>query len=226
MQRHVRGDPVQEFRLFGGFRAPAGVSAQHGQNEPRRQILGLELAEEVPALPDAYGLEHGVPELSGMRRDELRRDADPRRLIEAGLHEVPKARNVHAPGADHEAALPIGIVEYVQVDVRCYGVGQALQGVKLARLYEAEVTRTEPVPAPLDVCDHLPLLNVHDEVIQQTPSGRVPCGSYRNAGVTYVRYYRTFHGESSSLAPIPTISVSVFYNNLGCVSNDSSSHVA
>src|SRR5215216_4421719 len=141
MQRHVRGDPVQKLRLLRRFGTVTRVPAQHGQNEPRRQIVGLELAEEVPALPDAYGLEHGIPELRGMRRDELRRDADPGRLIEAGLHEILEAGNVHPPRTDNEAALPRGIVEDVEVDVRSNGVGRSLQGVKLAGLYEAEIPR-------------------------------------------------------------------------------------
>jgi hypothetical protein len=83
-----------------------------------------------------------------MRRDEPRRDADPRCHIEVGLHEIPKTCNVHPPRADHEAALPLGVVEHVQVDVECNGVGGAFQGVKLARLYEAEVRAPNLYPRP------------------------------------------------------------------------------
>ena len=89
--------------------------------------------------------------------------------------------------------LPRGIVEDVEVNVRGYGVGMTLQGVKLAGLYEAEVPSTEPVPSPFNARDHLPLLDVHDEVIQKTPPGRVPRGPYGEARVTYVRNYGRSH---------------------------------
>jgi hypothetical protein len=203
VQRHVRGDPIQKLGLFGGFGAPAGVAAQHREDEPRRQVLGLELAEEVPALPDAYGLEHGVPELRGMRRDEPGRYPDPGRLIKAGLHEILEAGNVHPAGTNYEAALPSGVMEDVEVDVRGYGVGRNLQGVKLAWLYKAEIPRTEHVPAPFDAHDHLSLLGVHDEVIQKTPPGRVPRGPYGEAGVTHVRNYSPLHRGVSLLLLLP-----------------------
>jgi len=76
-----------------------------------------------------------------MRRDEPGRYPDPGRLIEAGLHDILETGNVHPPGTDNEAALPCGIVEDVEVDVRSNGVGRTLQGVKLAGLYEAEIPR-------------------------------------------------------------------------------------
>src|SRR5215204_4803681 len=87
MQRHERGDPIQELRLILEICAPARVALQQPEHEACYKVVGLEPSEEVPALPDAYSLEHGVPELRGVQRDEFGRNGDPCHLIQSRLHE-------------------------------------------------------------------------------------------------------------------------------------------
>src|SRR5215213_9939093 len=193
MQRHERGDPIQELRLIRGVRTTMGVALQHRKDEACNQVVGLELAQEVPALPDANGLQQSVPELRGTQRYEPGRNPDPCPLIEPRLHEFIETRDVHHPGADDEAALPRRVVEYIEVDVGGYSVGRTLQGVQLARLYKAEVSRAKPVPASFYACHHLSLLYVHQQVIQEAPRSRIPRGPYGKTRVANVWDYRFPH---------------------------------
>src|SRR5215217_1308821 len=101
--------------------------------------MGLELAQEVPALPDAYGLEHGVPTLRGTQRNKPGRNPDSGLLVQLWLNELSETGKIDHPGADDEAALPRRVVEDVEVHEGCNSVGRTLQGVQLARLYKGSL---------------------------------------------------------------------------------------
>src|SRR5918995_6629075 len=122
MQRHERGDPIQELGLVGRIGASARVGLEQRQDQACSEVVGFELAQEVPTLPDAYGLEQGVPELRGTQRNEPGRNPNPCRLMQLWLNELIETGDVHHPGADDEAALPRRVVEDVEVHVGCYGV--------------------------------------------------------------------------------------------------------
>src|SRR5215203_17529 len=226
MQRHERGDPIQELRLILEICAPARVALQQPEHEACYKVVGLEPSEEVPALPDAYSLEHGVPELRGVQRDEFGRNGDPCHLIQSRLHEPFEPGDVDHAGPDDEAALPRRMVEHVEVHVGGYGVCRPLQRVQLARLYKAELSCPKTVPAPFDLCDHHSFLYVHQQIVEEAPRSRIPRSPYREARVANVWNYRSTHPRRPFSSPDLGPQASVFYNNLVRVSNDPSSHIA
>ncbi len=130
-------------------------------------MIRLQPAQGVTRLPQLDRAQDRCHKLGRMGWSELRREADPIKIIQTRLEQLAVLGQAHLPALCRKALRPPLVVEDVEVDERRHRPSHAPQGMQLVRLNQNHVAAADLDLLTGDLGDALPFLHGEQEIVEQ-----------------------------------------------------------